>query len=346
MLVDAYFIDAPTGEWHALANHIEQLARLQQIQLIVNGSFQIPFHEPVSNLTITVCKDFSSYLRLLAKAKGVDVFCINFWNVLIQKFLVFFRPARILYWVQGVSPEESFMRHKSYFRFYLLSFLEFFALKFANLHIFVSEYMKVFFEQKYRLKFEDFQVIPCTSSLRFLGLDKQKNLFVYVGGMSVWQRVDLALEFFHEFYKSDGTAVLKIITPDVKEAQAMLENFPNLKNAVQIISGLKRPEIEELLNKAQFGFLIRDDNSVNNVSSPVKLAEYLSCDVQIITNDCIKSYSEKIKKFKAGYLLNNENRLDEPLIYHPEQSLRLYEEVFSTERLFGKYQNLLRKRGN
>ena len=54
-------------------------------------------------------------------------------------------------WLQGILPEESFMRNKSYIRKYILEKIELFVLNQVNVCIFVSDYMKYYYNHKYIL---------------------------------------------------------------------------------------------------------------------------------------------------------------------------------------------------
>ena len=74
------------------------------------------------------------------------------------------RDIRVIYWAQGVWPEESFMRHSGKMRFFLTGAVERTALKRADFVFFVSDHMRAHFEKKYKLSFGDnYYVMPCSN---------------------------------------------------------------------------------------------------------------------------------------------------------------------------------------
>ena len=61
------------------------------------------------------------------------------------------RGFKIIYWAQGLWPEESFMRNKSRLRYLIAGILEKKSLKKAAYCLFVSGEMKSFYEKKYHI---------------------------------------------------------------------------------------------------------------------------------------------------------------------------------------------------
>ena len=119
--------------------------------------------------------------------------------------------------------------------------------------------------------------------------------------------------------------------------------FPYLSNYIQIFSTNDRDKISNLLSKMEFGLLLRDDLPVNNVSSPIKLAEYLSCDVNVIISDSIKSYAQLVSDSFAGYVLCNNFKINSFPLYKSGNSLNLFKQKFSQEYIQNKYMNLFNK---
>ena len=67
----------------------------------------------------------------------------------------------VIFWAQGIAPEESFMRHHSRLRTMILSMIEHAALRSADFIFFVSDEMKEHYMEKYKIKFDDFYIMPC-----------------------------------------------------------------------------------------------------------------------------------------------------------------------------------------
>ena len=59
----------------------------------------------------------------------------------------------ILYWNQGTTPDEDYMRKKSFSRKLILQFCELLTFKKSKYLLFVSEYMRTYYASKYRIDF-------------------------------------------------------------------------------------------------------------------------------------------------------------------------------------------------
>ena len=64
-------------------------------------------------------------------------------------------------------------------------------------------------------------------------------------------------------------------------------------------------EVPIYLDIAHFGLLIRDDTVTNNVSSPVKFAEYLSRGLKIIISPGVGDYTNEIFQHNLGFVIGN-----------------------------------------
>ena len=64
-------------------------------------------------------------------------------------------------------------------------------------------------------------------------------------------------------------------------------------------------EVLKELRKYDFGFLLRDDNIVNNTASPIKFLEYVSNGVIPIMSDGIGDYSRLVHDKKIGITLDS-----------------------------------------
>ena len=95
----------------------------------------------------------------------------------------------IIYWFQGVTPEEDFLRKKSYIRFYALRLCEYITLK---INLFVSDRLLSHYRNTFKLKLENSFIMPCfnVKGVDFNAFSESKykqNTFCYVGSLSVWQ---------------------------------------------------------------------------------------------------------------------------------------------------------------
>ena len=118
--------------------------------------------------------------------KEVVFVCANIWHVLYLKCkaLVKLKKIKIIFWVQGAVAHESFLKNKSYFRFSILWLLEYISLIFSDFYIYVSPYMKEYYEKKFFTLNKKSIVIPCISDLnQNIKIKRNPDNYCYIGGM-------------------------------------------------------------------------------------------------------------------------------------------------------------------
>ncbi|MBR5907064.1 MAG: hypothetical protein IKZ50_01560 [Bacteroidales bacterium] len=200
---------------------------------------------------------------------------------------------KIFFWVQGIIPEESYMRHQSKLRLKVLSVMEKYALKSSKFIAFVSKAMEEHYNEKYKMSFQGkSMVFPCYNAYldetAFTPKEKYKNnVFVYAGGLAEWQCFDEMLDIYRRIEEITPDTKLLILTKDKATATKKIE-----KRGIQNyeIGFVAKEELPQVLASAKFGFVIRKDNPVNKVSTPTKISSYLSCGLIPIFGDSIKSF--------------------------------------------------------
>lgn len=201
---------------------------------------------------------------------------------------------RILFWVQGIIPEESYMRHKSRLRSGFLSWKEKRALKRARLCAFVSEPMREHYEKKYSLDFKgNYYIFPCFNtqivSEAFDYEAKYKNnYFVYAGGLAIWQCFGKTLNIYKEVEKWGlPNTKLIVLTKDQERARKCIDDC-GIQNFE--IDFTTPDDLPNILKKAKFGFVIREDSPVNRVATPTKISTYLSCGLIPIFGKSVETF--------------------------------------------------------
>ncbi len=238
---------------------------------------------------------------------------------------------RTILWFQGVGSHESYLRNKSKLRFYILWFLEMLSISFAGKIIFVSDFMRDFYIKIYPWCEIKSEVKYCTSDLCYdENIEKIPNSFCYVGGCSKWQNIGKMLDLFVELKNMNSARHLYIATNDVIQIRDMLrEKNIDSEQGLTVCTIRDRGEMQRFLSAMEMGFLLRDDILINNVSSPIKLAEYLSCDINVITTSALTSFVDELNATKAGYILDKLESLDF-ICYRRNVSKKLYEDKFMT----------------
>ena len=113
------------------------------------------------------------------------------------------------------------------------------------------------------------------------------RLFLFVGGTSYWQSLDLLKEWWH----LNGTNnVLMVLTHNPKQMAEQWQLTEKQGVGKMIVKSVPHKEVAAYMSAADFGILFRDNILVNRVASPVKLSEYLCAGLPVLTN--IQQYQE------------------------------------------------------
>lgn len=250
-------------------------------------------------------------------------------------------------WVQGVSPEESYLRNGNPIKRFILSLIEKYALKRVKYFLFVSETMKIHYEKKYKIKISSYDVFPCFNTdinIDAFTNDKDKyddNIFVYAGGCAKWQGLDKIVFAYSQIQDLIPKSKFLFLTNDSQKAAELVAKN-NIKNFE--INYVPKAELPKVLSKCKFGFVLREDNVVNNVSTPTKLSTYLSCGVIPVFSDSIHDFYNLMltKKYKIVY--NSLTFLEDVKsfsIVNPLDIMNEYKDIFSTYYSSGRYVNII-----
>src|SRR5690606_13174606 len=155
---------------------------------------------------------------------------------------------------------------------------------------------------------KDYMVNPYNSRVSYNGGVKIANSLCYIGGLSKWQNVDYILRFYNRLSQINDSYKLFIATFDHDKLKSLIKINVSEKyhGSISLLSVSSAIEVEEFLSKMEFGFLIRDNIPLNNVASPIKLAEYLSCGVTPIISTSLTEFYNKLKKQECGVFVEND----------------------------------------
>lgn len=210
-------------------------------------------------------------------------------------------------WIQGVLPEESYLKHQSKIRKKILEYIERLCISRAVILFMVSKEMLRHYEKKYNLCLSDKTVImPCFNTTidpeAFDDSERyDKNIFTYVGSLAPWQCFTQTIELYSKLEQVLRNAELKIFTPDIEAAERICKE--KIKNySIEYVSN---SELQEKLRRIKFGFILREDNIVNQVATPTKFSSYLANGVIPIFSKSIRSFDEESNEME--YVLRLES---------------------------------------
>jgi len=193
-----------------------------------------------------------------------------------------------IYWSQGIGPEEQAGRILSVtYR----TIAEFLAVRTSDLIFMVSYAMKDHFQRKYGYKKDNYIVMPCfniSSPEQFNESKLATPTFVYAGGISSWQCVDQTLDTYKIVEKTLPSSKLIILSKAQEEFEKKIKERCISNYEVKYV---QKEKLAEELSKYKYGFLLREDNPVNNVATPTKMNGYLASHLIPIFTDAIRDFN-------------------------------------------------------
>lgn len=240
-----------------------------------------------------------------------------------------------IYWYQGIEPEEDYLRHHNRWRRFIFSWLEQLSLRKCKFRIAVSKYIFQHYEKKYGIQFDKDTVfiMPCYNSQiskdNFYIKDKyEHNIFCYAGGLQVWQGFDEIVDVFAKIEKKCPDAFFKVYSKELFEARRILEAKGVKNYSVDCVS---QEEMQKALSDCKFGFIIREDNIVNNVATPTKLGTYLGNGVIPILNRTVHFFNDLSNKYR--YIVNID-------IKDPYSAIEPYFSSMNADDIYAEYSRL------
>lgn len=283
----------------AKANYIGKIKRNKVKVVFIGNKIELKYESIFPNISFYVL-DKNIKVRDLKESiiyiRGIDVFLKYYIQLKLNYNLIVYDFRAFLF-------AESFGRHRSYFRLTFIYLLEMLVYLLADNVCAVSNELKVRLHSFFLLKKKIF-VLPClVFNDKYINHTKINNKgvikFVYLGGLSEWQKFDRILDYYKSISQIIPKTTFTIITKDQEKAKEKAIS----KHIHCEVKTLKNHEVFDELKKYDFGFLVRENNLVNNVASPIKFLEYLRGGVIPIMTEGIGDYSKEAKIYNIGYVL-------------------------------------------
>lgn len=261
--------------------------------------------------------------RLILSAPVVYAHSIHKW--LPVAYLLPFYHGRLVLDAHGAVPEEIRIYSKKQWAAPVLERLERCVFGKAALVICVTEQMKKHFFAKYPCyagRYVVYGIFPETLRSekveeRGPAAEEDPVRVIYSGGISPWQLLDLTLDTI----KRNQAPRLEytLLVTDRPYVERLLEAKGMKHLPVRVLS-VQPEELAAYYSRADYAFILRQDNVVNRVANPTKLVEYLRFGlIPIVLSEQIGDYAEQgyervplsrfnvaIPKPEAPSLLNQE----------------------------------------
>ena len=203
-----------------------------------------------------------------------------------------------------------------------IAYSEYLRQQVADKIFVVSKALKQYFIDHYNSNADKFVLYPCLSSnkkfyydetvreiiRKELNYSSDDHVFVYSGGVSNLYHVpDAFLQMFKKFKEIDEHAKLLLLIKKGNDALSkLIESDVLLKNNVVVIESVPNHDVVKYLNAADYGFLLRENITLNNVAFPSKFAEYMLCGLPTIITESLYDCSDYCIEHHSGYVISNE----------------------------------------
>ena len=226
---------------------------------------------------------------LIVHPMGIDAF--KFYLKGYRNFIL---------WQQGATADESFMRNHSRLRRWMLNKIDLFAMKRAKAILYVSGYMRQYYEEMGECSFAGKSyLMPCFNEEYdesiYDSKDYSKKTFTYVGSLDLWQCFEQTAMLYKQIEKAIPEARFKVLTFDTANAERIIKDKGIKHYEVKCVP---KEEVKNELKSVNYGFIIREDNMVNRVATPTKISSYMSAGVIPIFSTCLKDFTALAQNLK------------------------------------------------
>ncbi len=232
-------------------------------------------------------------------------------GALVEEYLFYQKNSRdiSLYQANNVEPDPELDRLRE---------VELRAARDSDAVLCVSEKMKAYMCDKTGISPSKVTVVPCCVNMksydrarhkretmrRELGLSG-KYVITYCGSIKAWQipekmaAVFRALKNLVPVSHFLGLTTRPDVLRDVFESKGIIQEDMTLMRVPQ-------GDVPEYLTAGDLGLLVREDNTVNNVASPVKLAEYLAAGMPVAVSRGVGDYTGLVRENGLGFVLTQD----------------------------------------
>lgn len=257
----------------------------------------------------------------------------------IDAFKYYFKGYHnFILWQQGATADESFMRNHSKLRYWVLNKIDIFAMKKAQAILYVSKYMREYYEKLGKCSFTNKSyLMPCFNEVYdravFDSKDYSKKIFTYVGSLDLWQCFEQTVDIYKKIEDKLQDCFFKVLTFEEEKGKRILEE-KGVRN--YSVKRVPKEEVKQELLEANYGFIIREDSIVNRVATPTKFSSYLSSGVIPIFSKCLTDFTLESSKMK--YTLPLDDEIDvTSLLDFVNQEVKKEEISKEYEKLFSEY---------
>lgn len=175
------------------------------------------------------------------------------------------------------------------------------------------------------------------SKRKELGFSPSDIVLIYSGSVSGWQSFELYDEFLKTTFKLNPQAKMLFLSDQHPTLQHLISNYPNRVLCKKV--AIK--QVPEYLAIGDYGILIREQSMTNQVASPVKFAEYLSCGLKVIISEGIGDYTHFVRDNKCGFVYSQSQRLEKINLEEKMKVMEMARKNFVKEKYLPQYKEAI-----
>jgi len=173
---------------------------------------------------------------------------------------------------------------------------------------------------------------------------------VFAGSAAGWQNISEIMTFAKICYESIPNFLLKIVSYHLEEFIKEFQTDHYIFEQSDFIQA-NSPEVFSHLLTSNFGILLRENNVINNVASPLKFAEYLSAGLPVVVSSGIGDTEDIIRKNSVGVIVESkeyESTVDQLIQLLEDKNIyyrcrEIAEKEFDINDSFDKYHQIYSK---
>jgi hypothetical protein len=218
------------------------------------------------------------------------------------------------------------------------------AKSLSNRAIFVSNFLKN--KIKYDKKNE---VIGCVADSKLfyfdekirekiredLGFTKHHKVLIYSGGMNQYQCFNECVVYFKSLFKQDENWHFLVLTTALDEAKKVISDTKNV-----ILKKVPFTQVNQYLNAADVGMILREQNDLNRAASPTKFAEYALTGLSVCFSKEIGDLGNYAKKIGINNILDNKNLSDVHNVETRKERATKAKAIVSKKSVMQQYQEI------
>lgn len=133
---------------------------------------------------------------------------------------------------------------------------------------------------------------------------QNKKVMLYSGGVGMWHETSRLLDAFAVLSSRISESYVLFLTPYTQQAQHEIDSRVNsIKN--YLVKSVPHDEINDYLNAADFGILLRRPDPLNAAACPTKFSEYMLAGLPVLISDGIGDCSGFVRAHSAGIVLRD-----------------------------------------